>query len=276
MAKQVVIVTGGGSGMGLATIKNMDKEYVFVISGRTVSKLQNAVADLNALGYTVYPFACDVSSRDSVKSLVEYATTLGEVKIVINAAGVSPAMKTNPEQVLRINALGTMYVNQEFSKVMAKGSVICDIASNSAYVLPSFMAPKKAFRLAEKNEDKFVKKLARKASIMPGEYYKKGMAYTFSKLFVIWYAKKSAFDLGKQGIRVVSLSPGLIATDMGNMEVEVGGSLIPNTAEGRMGTPDELGYAIATVADPRNGFLTAVDVLCDGGASTRMKEFKLK
>jgi NAD(P)-dependent dehydrogenase (short-subunit alcohol dehydrogenase family) len=138
------------------------------------------------------------------------------------------------------------------------------------------MAPKKAYRLAEKNEDKFVKKLARKASIMPAEYYKKGMAYTFSKLFVIWYAKKSAFDLGKQGIRVVSLSPGLIATDMGNMEVEVGGSLIPNTAENRMGTPDELGYAIATVADPRNGFLTAVDVLCDGGSSTRMKEFKLK
>ena len=276
MSKQIVVVTGGGSGMGLATIKNMDKEYVFVISGRTVSKLQSAVDSLNALGYTVYPFACDVSNRDSVKSLVEYATTLGEVKIVINAAGVSPAMKTNPEQILRINALGTMYVNQEFSKVMAKGSVICDIASNSAYVLPSFMAPKKAYRLAEKNEDKFVKKLARKASIMPGEYYKKGMAYTFSKLFVIWYAKKSAFDLGKQGIRVVSLSPGLIATDMGNMEVEVGGSLIPNTAENRMGTPDELGYAIATVADPRNGFLTAVDVLCDGGSSTRMKEFKLK
>ena len=276
MSKQVVVVTGGGSGMGLATIKNMDKEYVFVISGRTVSKLQSAVDSLNALGYTVYPFACDVSNRDSVKSLVEYATTLGEVKIVINSAGVSPAMKTTPEQILRINALGTMYVNQEFSKVMAKGSVICDIASNSAYVLPSFMAPKKAYRLAEKNEDKFVKKLARKASIMPGEYYKKGMAYTFSKLFVIWYAKKSAFDLGKQGIRVVSLSPGLIATDMGNMEVEVGGSLIPNTAENRMGTPDELGYAIATVADPRNGFLTAVDVLCDGGSSTRMKEFKLK
>ena len=276
MTKKVVVVTGGGSGMGLATIKNMDKDYIFVISGRTVSKLQGAVNELAELGYTAYPCACDVSKRESVVSLVEYATSLGEVTIVINAAGVSPAMKTTPEQVLRINALGTVYVNQEFSKVMGKGSVICDIASNSAYVLPSFMSPKKTFRLAEKNEDKFVKKLASRASIMPKEYYKKGMAYTFSKLFVIWYAKKSAFDLGKQGIRVVSLSPGLIATDMGNMEVEVGGSLVPNTAEGRMGSPMELGYAIATVADPRNGFLTAVDVLCDGGSSTRMKEFPIK
>ena len=272
--KKIVVVTGGGSGMGLATIKNMDKDYTFIISGRTVARLENAVNELNALGYEVYPYSCDVSKRESVVSLVEYATSLGEVKIVINAAGVSPAMKTNPEQVLRINALGTVYVNQEFSKVMARGSVILDIASNSAYVLPSFMAPTGTYKLAEKNEDAFVKKLARKASIMPGEYYKKGMAYTFSKLFVIWYAKKCAFEYGKRGIRVVSLSPGLIATDMGNMEVEAGGSLIPNTAENRMGTPEELGYAIATVADPRNGFLTAVDVLCDGGSSTRMHGFK--
>ena len=270
MSNKVVVVTGGGSGMGLATIKNMDKDYVFVISGRTVSRLEGAVTSLASLGYTVYPFACDVSKRESVISLVEYATSLGEIAIVINAAGVSPAMKTTPEQVLRINALGTLYVNQEFSKVMDKGSVILDVASNSAYVLPSFMAPKGAYPIAEKNEDKFIKKLVRRASIMPGEYYKKGMAYTYSKLFVIWYAQKCAFEYGKRGIRVVSLSPGLIATDMGNMEVEVGGSLIPNTAENRMGTPEELGYAIATVANPRNGFLTAVDVLCDGGSTTRI------
>lgn len=276
MSKQIVVITGGGSGMGLATIKNMDKEYVFVISGRTVSKLQSAVDSLNALGYTVYPFACDVSNRDSVKSLVEYATTLGEVKIVINSAGVSPAMNTTPDQILHINALGTVYINQEFSKVMAKGSVICDIASNSAYVLPSFIVPKKVFPLAETDEEKFVAKLIKKTALAKGDYYKKGMAYSFSKVFVIWYAKKCAFDFGKNGIRVVSLSPGLIATDMGNLELKDGGMLIPNTAENRMGTPDELGYAIATVADPRNGYLTGVDVLCDGGASTRMKEFKLK
>lgn len=272
--KKVVVITGGGSGMGLETIKNMDKDYIFIISGRTVSRLENAVNTLNELGYTVYPFACDVSNRDSVKALVEYATSLGEVTVVINSAGVSPAMKGTPETILRINALGTVYVNQEFSKVMGQGSVILDIASNSAYVLPSFMVPKKVFPLADVSEEKFLKKLISRTAIAKGEYYKKGMAYSFSKVFVIWYAKKSAFEFGKKGIRVVSLSPGLIATDMGNLEAKDGAMLIPNTAENRMGKVEELGYAIATVADPRNGYLTAVDVLCDGGASTRMKEFK--
>lgn len=71
----------------------------------------------------------------------------------------------------------------------------------------------------------------------------------------------------------LSLSPGLIATDMGNLEKEEGGASIPYTAEKRMGAPEELGYALATVADERNGYLAGVDILCDGGA-TYGKHFK--
>jgi len=71
---------------------------------------------------------------------------------------------------------------------------------------------------------------------------------------------------------VCSLSPGLIATDMGNLESEEGGSLLNTTAERRMGKPEELGFAIASVADERNGYLAGVDVLVDGG-SVNGKEF---
>lgn len=53
---------------------------------------------------------------------------------------------------------------------------------------------------------------------------------------------------------------------MGNLEAEEGASLLKTTAENRMGKPEELGYAIATVADERNGYLAGVDVLVDGGS----------
>ena len=46
------------------------------------------------------------------------------------------------------------------------------------------------------------------------DYLKSGFAYSLSKNFVVWYAQKCAFEYGLKGIRVVSLSPGLIATDM--------------------------------------------------------------
>ena len=179
---------------------------------------------------------------ESGNELAAYAASLGEIKNVINSAGLSPAM-ADPEKILRVNALGTVYINEEFSKVMNSGSVICDVASNSAYILPSFIINKKDYALADTDEDKFLKKLLKKSAMPKSDYQKSGFAYSLSKNFVVWYAKKCAFEYGKKGIRVVSLSPGLIATDMGNLEKEDGGMLIPFSAEERMGKPEELGFA---------------------------------
>lgn len=270
--KTVCVITGGGSGMGLAAAKCMAKDKILVLSGRTVKKLEGAVEQLKELGFEAYPHACDVSNRQSVRELAEYAASLGKITNVIHAAGLSPAM-AKPEQLLRTNALGTMYVNQEFSQKMSKGSVIVDIASNSAYVLPKFLISEKTYRLAELDEGAFLVKCIRKSSLPKKEYEKSGFAYALSKNFVVWYAKKSAFDLGHRGIRVVSLSPGLIDTDMGQLESQEGGSMLKYGAEERMGKVEELGYAIATLADERNGYLAGVDILCDGGCTTG-KKFK--
>lgn len=272
---KVCVITGGGSGMGLEAAKFMSKDKILVISGRTLSKLENAVTQLKELGYEAYAKTCDTSKRESVKELAEYAVSLGEVTNVINSAGLSPAM-SNPETILRVNALGTVYVNQEFSKHMNKGSVIVDVASNSAYILPNMIIPKKAYVFAETDEEKFMKVLLKRSSLAKGDYQRSGFAYSLSKNFVVWYAKKCAFEYGKKGIRVVSLSPGLIATDMGVLEAKEGGMLIPMTAEERMGKPEELGFALAMLADERNGYLAGVDVLVDGGSVNGMKEFKKK
>ena len=272
--KKVCVVTGGGSGMGLAAAKLMPTDRIMIVSGRTESKLAKAVEELKNIGFEAYAKACDTSKRESVKELAEYAASLGEITNVIHAAGVSPAMNYTPEQILQINALGTVYVNQEFSKLMHKGSAIVDIASMSAYVMPEMMLPKKAYPLAETDEALFFKKALKMTKFIKDDYQKKGLAYSVSKNFVTWYAAKCAFEYGPKGIRVASLSPGLIATDMGNLESEHGGSMLATSCEERMGTPEELGFAIATLADERNGYLAAVDILCDGGTIRGQKEFK--
>ncbi|MBQ8831473.1 MAG: SDR family NAD(P)-dependent oxidoreductase [Oscillospiraceae bacterium] len=269
--KTVCVITGGGSGMGLAAAKFMPKEKIIVVTGRTMSKLEKAVNELTELGFEAYAKTCDTSVREQVKELAEFAASKGTVKNVINAAGLSPAM-AKPEQLMRVNALGTVYVNQEFYKVMTDGGVIVDVSSNSAYLLPNFLANKKTFALAETNEAEFLKKTLKMPSMLKDAYKSSGLAYGLSKKFVIWYAQKCAFEYGAKGIRVVSLSPGLIATDMGNLEAGEGGMLLKTSAEKRMGKPEELGYAIATVADERNGYLAGVDILCDGG-STNGKKF---
>lgn len=272
MKKTVCVITGGGSGMGLAAAKCMPKEKIIVVTGRTMSKLEKAVKELEALGYEAYAKTCDTSVRKQVKELAEYAASLGEIKNVINSAGLSPAM-AKPEQLIRVNALGTVYVNEEFSKLMKAGSVIVDVSSNSAYILPKIVVNEKTFALADKNEALFIKKILALPNKLKG-YQAAGLAYGLSKKFVIWYAAKSAYELGKKGIRVCSLSPGLIATDMGNLEAEEGGALLKTTAEKRMGKPEELGFALATVADERNGYLAGVDILVDGGSVVGKKFIK--
>ena len=273
MAK-VCVITGGGSGMGFEAAK-LFKDRKVIISGRTESKLQKAVEELKACGVDAYYKTCDTSKRESVQELAAYAQSLGDVTNVINSAGISPSMSsTDPEKIVRINSLGTVYMNEEFSKIMKEGSVILDVASNSAYVLPGFLISTKVYALADTDGEKFVQKMVKKASMAKEGYPRAGFAYALSKNFVVWYAKKCAFEYGKKGIRVASLSPGLIATDMGKLEEKDGGMLIPFAAEKRMGKPEELGFALAMVADERNGYLAGVDVLVDGGSTTHMKEFK--
>ena len=262
--REVCVITGGGSGMGLAAAKFMSKEKIILVTGRTMSKLEKAVKELEEAGYTAYAKTCDTSVREQVADLAEFAAQLGEIKNVIHSAGLSPAM-ADPEKLIRVNALGTVYVNEEFSKRMKPGSVIVDISSNSAYIIPSFLASRKVFSLADRDEALFLKKILALPGKLKG-YQASGLAYGLSKKFVIWYAAKCAFAYGEKGIRVCSLSPGLIATDMGNLEAEEGGNLLDTTAEKRMGKAEELGYAIATVADERNGYLAGVDVLVDGGS----------
>ncbi len=272
--KKVVVVTGGGSGMGHEAALLMPKDRIIVVSGRTESKLLKAVERLKEKGFEAYAKACDTSKKESVKALAEYASSLGDVGTVIHSAGVSPAMNTTPEEIMRINALGTVYVNTAFSSLMKNGGVIVDIASMAAYTMPDIALPKKAYPLAETDEASFIKKCLKMTRMIKDDYLKKGFAYGVSKNFVVWYAGKCAFDYGPKGIRVASLSPGLIATGMGELEKEHGGRMLATSALNRMGTPEELGFAIASLADDRNGYLCGVDILCDGGTIRGQKEFK--
>lgn len=273
----VCVITGGGSGMGLETARNIPKDVILVITGRTLAKLEDAKNVLEGEGHQVHLTTCDVSSRKEVHELCLLAASLGTIKTVIHAAGLSPAM-AGPEQIIRVNAIGTKNINMEFYKYMDQGGVIVDIASSSAYEIPDILVKHEIYEMAEYEEDKFFEHLYRESKMADSDYNKSGMAYVLSKNFVVWYAQKCAHGYAAKGIRVVSVSPGLIETGMGAKEVAVADfaqGMIQNTCEGRMGRPEELGFAIASIADERNGYLCGIDVLIDGGASTG-KKFKEK
>lgn len=87
MKKEVCVITGGGSGMGLAAAKYMPKEKIILVTGRTLAKLERAVTELQEAGYEAYAKTCDTSVRSQVQELAAYAAELGEIKNVTMPPG---------------------------------------------------------------------------------------------------------------------------------------------------------------------------------------------
>ena len=261
--KKVCVITGGGSGMGLATAKLMGETHYVIICGRTVGKLEQAIVDLRTAGVECEAYPCDVSVRSSVKKLAEHAAELGEIQAVIHAAGMSPHMG-NAETIMQVNAMGTININEEFYRVMREGSCILDVSSMSAYMAPDMVLPKGAYKYAVENKDTFYKKMMGRVNLFP-EKLRSSMAYVTSKNFVVWYAKKCANMYGPKGIRVLSVSPGNFETPMGEAEKEEAVQYLKYAAINRLGNPEEIAYLFKTCVDERNSYLTGEDIICDGG-----------
>ena len=95
------------------------------------------------------------------------------------------------EDILKTNALGTIYINTEFAKVMGKGGCILDVSSMSAYLTPSIVMPRKLYKYALEEVELFRKKMNKRLQIFP-KSVRTGVAYGISQDFVIWYSKQSA------------------------------------------------------------------------------------
>lgn len=267
--KNICVVTGGGSGMGLETAKILGKSQKIILVGRTVLKLENAVAELIELGIEAEGFACDVSDRDSVKNLVDFATKQGTVKTVIHSAGVSPHM-ASAENIFKINAEGTINIDEEFAEVMGSGSCILNVSSMSAYMLPESRIPRQIYQLSLQDVNAFQAAAGQMLTAVP-EVQRTGMSYTISKNFVIWYTSRMAVRYGEKGIRIVSISPGTFKTPMGEVEGEVAAGFALRGAMGRLGEPEEIAKMMAFMVSDECSYLSGVDILYDGGAISSMK-----
>ncbi len=265
---KINVVTGGGTGIGKAVAAMLPKDEQVIITGRRMDKLNKAVEELNAAGCKASAMICDVSKREDVRKLAEHAASLGEIDKVIHCAGISGSMGKR-ETIIRINALGTVHVNQEFYKVM-NGGCIVDVASDSGYMLPGLMLPgKRTYRLAISDEEAFVQKMVRKAKLGKEETSSQ-IAYMISKNFVRWDAGCCAYKyMVTKKIRVLSVSPGFVKTPMTDAEQgEATDTMLSYTGWKRGAEPEELAYVITALADERARYLIGADILCDGGAVT--------
>ncbi|MGY1988917.1 SDR family NAD(P)-dependent oxidoreductase [Mycolicibacterium fortuitum] len=268
---QVTVITGGAGGMGLATAKVVGRDHTVMLCDVRQDRLDAAATALGDLGIAARIVNADVTDRAAVDRVLEAAAALGTVSAVIHTAGVSPSMG-DAEYVMKTNALGTVNVNEAFFATAAEGAAIVNVASMAAHLLPEEVIPVQQFPLALADQDKFFTEMLAACSVAP-EDMRSGFSYAISKAFVKWYSSSQAERFNGRGIRIVSVSPGSIDTEMGRLEEQVGaGAMVADAAVPRWGKAEEMADLLAYCASERAGYLTGTDILNDGGVVASMRE----
>jgi NAD(P)-dependent dehydrogenase (short-subunit alcohol dehydrogenase family) len=267
----VSVITGGAGGMGVATAKIMGRDHMLVLADVRQDRLDDAAATLAGLGIKHTAVNCDVTDRQAVAGLLDAASGLGKVASVIHTAGVSPTMG-DAEYIMRTNAIGTLNVNEIFYQTAGEGSVIVNVASIAAHLLPENTVPTAQFPWALTDENAFMTDMLEACNIAPEEM-RSGIAYAVSKSFVRWYSIAQSERFGGRGLRIVSVSPGSIDTEMGRLEAEAGaGALVADAAVPRWGKPEEMAELLSFCASDKAGYLTGTDILNDGGVVASVTE----
>lgn len=264
--KNVHVITGGSSGIGLECAK-MFKDDIVLITGRNEDRLINAKNELEKDKIQVFYKTSDISKKNSIKELLDYAKTLGKIKTVINSAGVS-GVGVSAKLTFDIDLLGTENLIKETFEAIDEDVVLILISSMMGYVIPDNEIYNDL--LKNPSEEGAINSLVNIVENNPDN------AYNFSKKGVHLLVKKYANKFGEKASRILSVSPGIIMTPMSEKAAEEYpermGYMKSMTPVGRNGEPEDIAEIVSFLASEKASFITGTDFLVDGGLTVNMPE----
>lgn len=219
---------------------------------------------LENTGFKTSTIAVDISSRESILALIDHAKQFGEIKYLINAAGVSPS-QASVETILKVDLYGTAVLLEEFGKVIANGGSGIIISSQSGHrlgALPQDETDELAMTPTEELlELPFLKAIDDTLK-----------AYQYSKRCNGLRVMAEATKWGKRGATVNAISPGIVITPLANDELngprkEGYRKMLSLSPAGRAGTPDEIGDLGEFLLSHKGRFISGSDILIDGGTT---------
>jgi 3-oxoacyl-[acyl-carrier protein] reductase len=236
----VAIVTGGAGGIGQAINRRLVRAGYTVVAGDlrdALAKDDPATADGGIVAAEM-----DVTSTESVEAAVSRAAALGNLRAVVNCAGIVRFTPVDDmdEDAMRglwdVNVAGMGRVNQAVAPHLEEGAAIVNIASLTG---------------------------------LTGRLTGASM-YGASKAGVMAYTRYLACELAPRGVRVNCLAPGYIAVPMSpSMRAVSGGeeAIIPTVPLKRLGTADEMAEIVEFLLSDRASYVTGATLVADGGVT---------
>lgn len=247
--------------MAMATARKLGHTYRLLLADRDTVHLDRQTQTMTAEGYEVLGVPCDVTDRDAVARLANAAARAGAFGCLVHVVGLSPSMG-DPASILRVNLLGALLVADAFVELAEAGTAAVFVSSVAAH----FSGPSAGLidAIDEPLSADFVDRVQRAA----GGELTSALAYQLSKFGLIRACQRRAPSWGRRGARILSLSPGLIASPQGAREsVAQPGrrGLVDLTPLQREGTLEEIADVMDFLVSDQGSFITGTDVLVDGG-----------
>ncbi len=243
LAGKIAVVTGGSSGIGLATAKRfVDEGAHVVITGRREKELKEAAAFIKSNVTTVVGDVSRLEDLDRLYAVVKEKH--GHIDILFANAGagtIAPlevATEAHFDQTFDVNVKGVFFTVQKALPLFKDGgSIILNSSVSNVLGLPGFSA------------------------------------YAASKAAVRNLARAWTLELKDRGIRVNSMSPGPIDTPAlqtttgltAEQAKEAAAQFATQVPMGRRGVPDEIAAAVAFLASDESSYITGIDLAVDGG-----------
>jgi len=241
--KRVAIVTGGGSGIGLAIAAKFTANGIHtVIVGRDEKKLQAATTQLGAL---CHPIIHDISDLPSIPVLVQKVIAqFGQIDILVNNAGIN--MKKDFTEI----------TDEEFQQVITTN--LCSVFAISREVVKQMLPGGRGNII--------------NISSMAAQYgMPRVIAYSASKTAIDGMTRAMAVELSPKGIRINAIAPGFIETAMTakalNADPERKSKAVGRTPMGHMGKPEDIADAALFLSSEAARYITGVILPVDGGNS---------
>ena len=263
MKKEVVVLVGTGS-IGLAIARRVSAGNHLVLADYSIDYAETAAKTLENAGFECSVIQCDLGRKDDIIRLVDFAQTQGQVKHLVNVAGVSPS-QAPVERILQVDLYGTSVLLEEFGKVIEDGGSGVIISSQSGHRLPA---------LSQEQNDALAMTPVDELLELPflREITDKLKAYQYSKRCNVLRVMYEATRWGRRGATINSISPGIIMTPLANDELHGPRKdgylkMIQSSPARRAGTPDEVGDLAEFLLSSRGRFISGADILIDGGTT---------